>query len=59
MEKILQYYSKTQIADICEVPQKTVYNWFKCKNMPYWALERLGFRVPDKPDIVELTKPHC
>jgi hypothetical protein len=57
MDNILQYYNKTQIATICDVQPKTVYNWFKNINMPYWALYKLGFRIPDKPESIELTEP--
>ena len=47
MNKILQHYTKLRIAKICGVQPKTVHNWFVKNNMPFWAIEKLGFEVSE------------
>lgn len=48
MDKLLQHYTKLRIAEICGVQPKTVHNWFVNENMPFWAIERLGFEIQKK-----------
>ncbi len=48
MNKILEKYSKVEIASICGVTLRTVYNWFNLSTMPISAIEKLGFKVVEK-----------
>jgi hypothetical protein len=34
---------RKDIAEICEVSAKTVYNWFKFETMPLWAIKKIGY----------------
>ena len=45
MNKLLETYTKLRIAELCGVQPKTVHNWFVKNNMPFWAIERLGYEV--------------
>ena len=47
MNKLLKKYTKLKIAELCGVQPKTVHNWFKKKNIPFWAIEKLGFEIKD------------
>jgi predicted site-specific integrase-resolvase len=50
MDKILEHYTKKQIREICGVPPKTVYNWFKNGTMPFRMMKKLGFGLFKLPN---------
>ena len=58
MKKILEYYTKAQITRKCGVTHATAYNWFNNNNMPYWAIEKLGFEItaPRRSGVEEYDK---
>lgn len=51
MKKILKTHTREEIAKICEVSPKTVYNWTKLDTIPLRAIKKLGF------DLKKLHKP--
>ncbi len=45
MDKILERYTRAEIANVCAVTYRTVLNWIARDTMPLWALHKLGFTV--------------
>ena len=48
MNNLLKKYTKLKIAELCGVQRKTVHNWFVKNNMPFWAIEKLGFEINER-----------